>query len=630
MRRFLLVLAVTLPASLAFPNVGTGIEQEPAPPTVGWLATGDSFSSGEGLKDAEGACQLSASAYAPLTRDQLQQGGWELEPWVFAACTGRLSRDLYNRNDSDQGSLWEWAIEQGIPEGPGAVDLVTLSFSGNDIGFGKVILNCLGAANRIPPDWLSRDRCDVSQEELEFRIDTLADPGLLEEPCANLDDSAGTAQEAWLLDRGCTAANRLPDGATGSLSEFYRTIYDRHVADGGHLVVVGYPKILAWSGTWSLWSGSRCWGVDWEDADMLANVAIYLDETLHGEVAKAAAGGRNIHYLPVLNPFQDHELCGEKEPWINRIKLIRSVTNPRIFKASFHPNELGHEAEANLLAELLTGLRLIGRPTATESSNGWITFNGRDGSGQSQVFLMSPDGSNIRKLTSYPSGATTPAWSPDGTKIAFYVYGTEAGYYVMNADGTDPQLVAPSPLDYQPAWSPDSTRLAYTAPGGNDPDIWIVDLGTGERRSLTGDSSGQESSPSWSPDGTRVAFEAIAAPIFDNDADVKVINVDGSGVTVLADGPGAQHAPSWSPDGTTIAFTADVDGRPELWLMNADGSNTRPLTGIGLAVRPSWSPDGTQIAFEDPYGKMGIVTIDSGEIITQLGPEGFGTPSWGG
>ncbi|MYG81599.1 MAG: hypothetical protein F4187_07480 [Gemmatimonadetes bacterium] len=145
-----------------------------------------------------------------------------------------------------------------------------------------------------------------------------------------------------------------------------------------------------------------------------------------------------------------------------------------------------------------------------------------------------------------PVWAFWPAWSPDGSRIAYTAFFTGNGdIYVMNADGSGvTRLTSHSRSETFPAWSPDGKRLAFGPPADSYGYLYATNAdGSGVSSRLTKDSA-QGYGPEWSPDGARIAFRSVGS--------VWVVSADGSGEAHLALGA---RAPAWSPDGQKIAFT---------------------------------------------------------------------------
>ncbi len=193
--------------------------------------------------------------------------------------------------------------------------------------------------------------------------------------------------------------------------------------------------------------------------------------------------------------------------------------------------------------------------------------------------------------------------------------------YVMNADGSSPTRLTFDPHDdVDPTTDASGSRIAFArGPVAFDPvsgrstdeaDIYVMDADGSNVRRLTRDPA-QDSSPSFSPDGSKIAFASSGG----QDSDIYVMNADGSGRVSLTAGSGYDEHPAWSPDGSKIAFSRDSD----IYVMNADGSAPARLTTAGDRVEdyaPAWSPDGSRIVFHrkrdasTPFGWL----VDDSEV----------------
>src|SRR6266508_3233051 len=211
--------------------------------------------------------------------------------------------------------------------------------------------------------------------------------------------------------------------------------------------------------------------------------------------------------------------------------------------------------------------------------------------GQRDIYVMSTDGTITNLTGTSLAYDGWPAWSRDGTTIAFgsdrdTLNGKRRFHiFVMSAaDGTGvTRLTNDAADDAQPAWSPDGTKIAFaTNRAGND-EIYVMEADGTNPVNLT-NAAGTDLGPAWSPDGTKIAFYSDR----DGDFAIYVMNADGTGRVKLTTSTVPDELPSWSPDGRYLLFDSDAD----LYFINADGStDPQQLTrGDATDFMPHWRP----------------------------------------
>lgn len=165
---------------------------------------------------------------------------------------------------------------------------------------------------------------------------------------------------------------------------------------------------------------------------------------------------------------------------------------------------------------------------------------------------------------------------------------------VADSDGFNAQTVVRSaePL-MSPAWSPDGNRLAYVSFEDKRSKVYVQNLTDG-RRELLAEFTGINSAPAWSPDGTRLALTLSR----DGNAEIYVMLLNSRALKRLTFDPAIDTEPSWSPDGRDIIFTSDRAGSPQIYRMSASGGSAERLTFDGdYNARASYAADGKSITF---------------------------------
>ncbi len=200
-----------------------------------------------------------------------------------------------------------------------------------------------------------------------------------------------------------------------------------------------------------------------------------------------------------------------------------------------------------------------------------IAFKSEPSQGESEICVADYDGHNVRKLTN------------------------------------DRSIVA------APTWVPNRRSLLYTSYRLGNPDVFLHDLSTGERRPLSRH-AGLNSSAAVSPDGQRVAMILSK----DGSPNLYTMRLDGTGLTRLTNNRQGDSSPCWSADGSTLCFSSRSGGPSALYLIPASGGQPRRLraSGVSNATEPDWSPDGRSIVFTTQRGggfEICVVPAGGGE-----------------
>ncbi len=253
------------------------------------------------------------------------------------------------------------------------------------------------------------------------------------------------------------------------------------------------------------------------------------------------------------------------------------------------------------------------------------------GTGFKEIYVCDFDGTNPQQITGNRSISMTPAWSSDGSWIAYVSYvrkkpsvviksladrresvvaegnmsitpdwvpgkfnlaasismGSVQQIYLLTGDGKIIKKISNGPvIDVSPSWAPDVHRFVFVSDRTGSPQIYVGDANSGRADRLTFEGK-YNTQPSWSPKGDKVAYSSMSG----GSINIFVIGLDGRGAAQLTYNSGRNEYPSWAPDGSMIVFSSSREGGSKIYVMTAYGTDQRRLLSLpGEQTSPKWSP----------------------------------------
>src|SRR5262245_55093643 len=235
-----------------------------------------------------------------------------------------------------------------------------------------------------------------------------------------------------------------------------------------------------------------------------------------------------------------------------------------------------------------------------------IVFASRHG-GKSRLFRIPAEGGSPEWLAATGSESQYPAFSIEGNRLAWRQSTSDIDIFRLSRSG-GPENVQPlaslivsTAHENSPRYSQDGKRIAFVSNRSGSDEIWVCDSDGENPIRLTSFRGPLAGSPSWSPDGKQIVFDCRP----EGNADLYLVSAEGGQSRILTTDPAEDIVPSWSRDGRWIYFTSNRSGRLQIWKMAADGGEAAQMTRQG-GFEPVESPDGRWVYFTQDRGSSSI------------------------
>lgn len=248
------------------------------------------------------------------------------------------------------------------------------------------------------------------------------------------------------------------------------------------------------------------------------------------------------------------------------------------------------------------------------------------------IKVVDSDGAMTRTIRA-GRGSLSPSWSFDGTRLVYCVLG-DAGTQIFEADlktGDISRISAVrAGLNITPVFTADGNAIVYSRGANEGSDLVMVDR-SGYTQRLTVGNGADNNSPSFSPDGSQIAFISGRSGI----PNVYIMDADGTNMTLLTGVdmavPNYRSSPDWSPDGRSIAYQQRASGGFQVWMSDVRSRVPKQLTTDGENEDPSWAPDARHLVITSTRGgdkQLWVVDTETGRFRQLTHSSGARLASW--
>jgi len=276
--------------------------------------------------------------------------------------------------------------------------------------------------------------------------------------------------------------------------------------------------------------------------------------------------------------------------------------------------------------------RITGEGGYFDSRVVFVSESGPKDNRLKRLAVMDYDGANVQYLTDNSAIVLAPRFSPNGDRVLYTSYETGSPRVFVLDVGTVQRRALDVPTEsmtFAPRFGPDGQKVLFSLTEGGNSDLYAMNVNGGGIQRLTSTPS-IETAPDFSPDGSQIVFESDRS----GTQQLYVMPASGGEPTRISFGQGRYGTPVWSPRGDLIAFTKQNNGRFHIGVMRTDGSEERLLTASFLDEGPTWAPNGRVIMFtrgtQGAGGEPALYSVDiSGRNLRRVPTDGSASdPAW--